>query len=341
MVAVKAAGVDAFLARPDPKAFCILVYGPDLGLVNERAGTLARAAVDDPDDAFALVKMEGDDIASDPERLLDEAHTIPMFGGRRAIWVRAGGRPINAAVERLLAGPVPEARIVIEAGDLRKGAPLRALCEKSDKAAALPCFADNEGAIARLIDQEITKAGLSIDPDAKKALVGALGADRLATRQEIEKLVLYAHGGGRITLGDVDMAVADASVLAMDDAVDAAFAGNAQAVERGLAVLDASGIPPSAVVAATLRHALQLHRLRAQVEGGMGAGQVLDRSWANLHFRRRAAVEGALSRWTLARLGLAVQRLGDAVLEGRKSAMIGEILASRLLASIAEEARRR
>ena len=341
MVAIKAGGVDAFLARPDPKAFCILVYGPDLGLVNERAGALARTAVDDPHDAFALVRIEGDELAGDPDRLLDEAHTIPMFGGRRAIWIRAGSRPIHAAVERLLSGPVPEARVVIEAGDLRKSAPLRTLCEKSAVAAALPCFADSEAAVARLVDSEIGAAGLSIDPDARKALLAALGADRLATRQEIDKLILYAHGSARVTLDDVDAAVADASALALDDAVDAAFAGDAAALERDLTVLDAGGTPASATLSAALRHALQLHRLRALVEKGSGAAQVLERGWPALHFRRRAAVEAALSRWTLNRLDGVIRRLADGVLESRRTSAIGEVAARRILASIAEEARRR
>jgi DNA polymerase III subunit delta len=340
VVAIKAGAVDDFLARPDPGIFCVLVYGPDLGLVNERASALARNSVDDPNDAFALVRLDGDALASEPERLLEEAHSVPMFGGRRAIWVRAGSRPINATVERLLAGPVPDARVVIEAGDLRKGSPLRTLCEKSAKAAALPCYADSEAGLARLVDRELASAGLSMDRDAREALLAALGADRLATRQEIEKLVLYAQDSGRITLADVDAAVADASSLAMDDAVDAVFAGNSAAVERDLTVLGASGTAATAVLSAALRHALQLHRLRAGMEKN-DAPAALERAWPSLHFRRRGAVETALSRWSLPALDGAVRRLAEGVLEGRRSAALGEVSAQRLLASLAEEARRR
>jgi DNA polymerase-3 subunit delta len=334
MVAIKAAGAESFVARPDPGLFCLLVYGPDLGLVAERSALLARSAVDDPEDAFALVRMDGDDLASDPERLLDEAHTIPLFGGRRAIWIRAGSRPIHAAVEKLLAGPAPDARIVIEAGDLRKGAPLRALCEKSPKAAALPCYADNEAAISKLIDRELAEAGLKIDPDARQALLASLGSDRLATRQEIGKLALYAHGEGRVNLAHVDAVVADVSAIALDDAVDAAFTGNADALERGLALLEASGIPASAALLAAQRHALQLHKVRA-------SGQDLERAWPNLHFRRKAAIEIALTRWPLARIDAAVQRLAHAVLEARRAGAFGEVIARRTLAAIASEARRR
>jgi DNA polymerase-3 subunit delta len=143
MVALKTGEIDAFLARPDPKRPVVLVYGPDAGLVRERTDALIRASVDDPRDPFALANLDGDELASEPARLIEEAHTMPLFGGRRAVLVKAGGRNFVPAVEALLAAPPADCRVVIEAGDLRRNAPLRALCERAKMALALPCYADD------------------------------------------------------------------------------------------------------------------------------------------------------------------------------------------------------
>ena len=121
MVALKPSEADAFVARPDPARVVVLVFGPDAGLVSERVDVIVRASVDSADDPFSLVRLDGDAIASDPARLVDEATTIPLFGGRRAIRLRAGSRNILAAVEAVLAAPLKDCRVVIEAGDLRKG----------------------------------------------------------------------------------------------------------------------------------------------------------------------------------------------------------------------------
>ena len=161
MVAVKSGNADAFLAKPDRLPDVILIFGEDSGLVSERVRALIGASVDDPDDPFSLVRLDGDEIAADPARLLDEAQTIPLFGGRRAVWVRAGGRNFAAALEAVLALPKSECRVVIEAGDLRRTAPLRAVCERAKNAAAVPCYPDNEAALERLIDGEMRAAGLS------------------------------------------------------------------------------------------------------------------------------------------------------------------------------------
>src|SRR4051794_41699474 len=93
MVALKSSEADSFVVRPDPARSVVLVFGPDAGLVSERVDAIVRASVDDPNDPFSLVRLDGDTIASDPARLVDEATTVPLFGGRGAGPGGAAGRP--------------------------------------------------------------------------------------------------------------------------------------------------------------------------------------------------------------------------------------------------------
>src|SRR5256885_15251522 len=89
MVALKASEAASFAARPDPARAVVLVFGPDAGLVSERVDAIVRASVEDPNDPFSLARLDGDAVASDPARLVDEATTVPLFGGRRAVPARA------------------------------------------------------------------------------------------------------------------------------------------------------------------------------------------------------------------------------------------------------------
>src|SRR6266540_3624822 len=138
MVALKGSDIERFLARPNRPI--VLVFGPDAGLVCERAEALVRMSVDDPKDPFQLARLDGDELAGEPTRLVEEANTIPLFGGRRAVWVKAGEQNILPAVEALVAAPSPDCRVVIEAGDLKRNAPLRVLCERAASAAAIICY---------------------------------------------------------------------------------------------------------------------------------------------------------------------------------------------------------
>jgi DNA polymerase-3 subunit delta len=341
VTAVKASEVDRYIARPDAGTPILLVFGPDAGLVRERVDALVRASVDDPNDPFSLARIEGEELSVNPSRLVEEAHTVPLFGGRRAVLVKAGSRNIASAVENVIAAPSNECRVIIEAGDLKKSAPLRALCEKAKVAAALPCYSDSARDLVRLIDDELSAAGLTIAPDARAALTALLGGDRLASRNEIRKLALYAQGKERVELADVTAVVSDASDLALDGVIDASFAGDTRAVESEFGKARAGGASPAAILSAAIRQVANLHKMRLSLDGGDSLDIVMLRGAPPVHFTRKDAVATALRAWSASRLLRAMQQLAEASLEARRNAALAEAVAQRALLSIALGARRR
>jgi DNA polymerase III subunit delta len=339
MVALKGSEVENFLARPTRPI--VLIFGPDAGLVRERAEVLVWKSVDDPKDPFQLARLDGDDLSSEPTRLVDEANTIPLFGGRRAVWIKAGARNFAPALEALIAAPPPNCRILIEAGDLKRNAPLRAVCERAKTAAALPCYPDAEKDLIRLIDQEMGEAGLAISPEARAALIPLLGGDRLASRHEIRKVALFARGKERVELEDVVAVVADASTLALDELIDAAFAGSTGEVEVQFAKARTSGTTPGAILSAALRHVAQLHRARLSIDQGDSITEAAAGIQPFVHFNRKRVVEAALRTWTSVRLERAMARLGEAALEARRQSAMAEPIARRALLTLALDARRK
>jgi DNA polymerase-3 subunit delta len=342
MVALKTAEIDSFLARPDPARPVVLVFGPDAGLVAERAQAIIRASVDDPHDPFALVRLEGDDLSGDPTRLLDEAQTVPLFGGRRAISLRVGGRHnVVPAVETLLTLTLRDCRVVIEAGDLKRNAPLRTLCERARSAVTIACYPDDERSLARLIDAEMRAAGLAIDAEVRATLVPLLGGDRRASLSEIRKLALYAHGQERVGVDDVLAVVADASSLALDGVVDAAFAGRMAELEAAFTKARVAGTAPGTIISAALRQVVQLHKARIAIEAGASPDAALDGARPPVHFTRRPLVEAALKAWTAARLERAMGQLAESALAARRQSVLVEAIVHRALISIAGAARRK
>jgi DNA polymerase III subunit delta len=342
VAAVKNHEADPFLARPAANIYLYLLYGTDSGLVAERVRKIVSRAIDDPKDPFQLVRINGDELAADPLRLADEANTVPLFGGRRAILVAAQGKAFIAAIEPLLGAPPPrDCTIVIEAGALKKDAPLRMLCERDKNAAAIPCYPDSPQDIEKLIDAEVLASGQTIAPDAKAFLSSQLGQDRLSTRSELEKLMLFAHGAGEIRLDDVEAIVSDAASLIADKAVNAAFEGDFPALDAGLRHMLASASDYNGLLAAALRHAVDLHRARGGAgEGpGFGAGSRETFGFPGAAFRRKEAFDRHLRSWTRENLGRAIGGLAEAIGKVRREPKLGPSLAARALWTIALSAR--
>lgn len=340
MVALKSSEIEGFCARPPASATLVLVYGPDDGLVSERAKAIVRAATKGVDDPFSLIRMSASDIASDPVRLVDEALTLSMFGSRRVIWVQDPDPKSGlTALEPLFEIDDLQCLVIIQAGDLKKTVGLRKKFEDHRRAIAIPCYADTAEDLRRLIDSECRAAGLAIDPEARDLLESLIGGDRLASRGEIQKLILYGQGLQRITVEDVLSIVGDASMLATDELVDAVASGDVATADTVDAKLAASGTHVSVAVGALIRHFQSLQRLRLDVEAGAPPADVIDRIRPTVFFRRKPVMVRQLSIWPLGRIDRALTILDEAMLQSRiKPALARPIVADAFL-QIARAAR--
>ncbi|MDG4893311.1 DNA polymerase III subunit delta [Mesorhizobium sp. WSM4976] len=335
--------VDSWLARPDPSMGIVLLYGPDRGLVAERAKTFAAKTGLPLDDPFSVVKLDGAEVDRDGGRLLDEARTVPMFSDRRLLWVRnaSGQKALADDIKALTCEPAKDAIILIEAGDLKKGTGLRAIVEAAGNAIALPCYADEARDLDSVIDDELRKAGMSMTLDARQALRRNLGGDRLASRGEIEKLVLYAHGRKEIDIEDINALSGDVSGASFEDAVDAMLDGKVSDFDVAFTRHCQSGGHPFLVLSSAMRQLQAIQAMRGQMEsGGRNAASVVAGARPPVFFSRRKLVEKTLERWNVEALGRALARLQTAVLQTRKRPDLAEALARQALLGIAIESAR-
>lgn len=343
MAQKKAFEVDAWLARPDPKVAVVLLYGPDRGLVAERARAFAQRTGLPLDDPFSVVKLDAGDVEKDEGRLVGEARTVPMFSDRRLLWVRNAGAQKSLAddVKALLAEPPRDAVVLIEAGELKKGAGLRAVVEAAPAAMALPCYADEARDLDGVIDDELGKAGMTMALDARQALRRSLGGDRLASRGEMEKLVLYAQGKSEITLDDVKASSGDVSGQSFDDAIDAALDGRVDDFDAAFTRQCQAGGQPFLALAAAMRRFQALQFMRgAMDQGGRNAASVVASHRPPVFFARRKLVEKTLERWSAEAIGRALARLQAAVLQTRRRPELAVPLARQALLGIAVESAR-
>ena len=128
MTALKAHEVQRFLSRPDLTEGIFLAYGPDGGLVRETAQRLIRyLSGDDPASADVFI-FDGPELDAEPGRLITEARSTSLFGGKRIIRVRNASKSLVMPLTELREDPRGTA-IVLEAGTLAPRDALRALVE--------------------------------------------------------------------------------------------------------------------------------------------------------------------------------------------------------------------
>lgn len=333
MVVYKSSAVARFIKTPKADCRAVLVYGPDAGLVAERASALAQIFARRGQGQTEIIRLDDRDLAEDPARLEVELRTIPMFAEQSVVRVTAGPKLDVPALKTLLADDFANF-LIVEAGNLRPDSGLRKLFEGHRSAVALPCYGD-ESLLSELIDAELARAGLGIDREARDYLMTRLGADQALSRAEVVKLALYAQGQGTVSHHDIEAIVGDAAETALENFVYATSGGDAKAALSELQRLAASGTDRASALSALGRHFIQLHRVAAAVASGRPAEEALRSLRPPPRPKMREEAFLARSRkWGAGRLAKVLPIIQEAVRRSRRSPDLEGAFAERLVLAL-------
>ena len=189
--------------------------------------------------------------------ILDRAQTPSLMAPFQVIFVRnvrqlytrGAKKDEFAALDRYFRSPNPQALIVFVADFLRIPSDPRRM-EMDDKnrferlketlgehCGMVEVARVNEEDAMRWTVATAQQADIRMEPDAARELTDALGADMMLIASEMEKLLLYTLGRGRITLGDVEtmgLGAKQRSLYELTDAISAHDRARALALLHGL-----------------------------------------------------------------------------------------------------------
>jgi DNA polymerase-3 subunit delta len=334
--------LEKFLKEPAANIAAALVFGPDEGMVHERATLMSRAILGDGDDPFRLSELTGDEIKADPARLIDEARAIAMMGGRRVVRVTRVSDTHEPAFAALLADHRDSAQclVVIEAGDIGGKSSLKRLFENAPHAAAIACYRDEAAALPALVSQHLKNAGIEIERDALAYLAANLGGDRGITRAELDKLVLYMGDEKKVSLEDAMACIGDQSAIGQDDLCQAIGLGDLKGLERQLE-RNLAETNEISLIRAVARHFMRLH----QVAGRMARGEQLESAMAALRppvfWKAIDGFKAQCRRWNADAIGNALLRLSEIEAEAMRQHQFADTLTRRGLMEIAVMAGKR
>ena len=167
----------------------------------------------------------------------------------RQLYTRGAKKDEFAALDRYFRSPNPQALLLFIADFLRIPSDARRmeLDDKNRYERLKETLGEHCGMVelARVSEEDAMRwavataqqAGSRLEPDAARELADALGADMMLVASELEKLLLYTSGRGRITLGDVEtmvLAAKQRSLYELTDAISAHDRVRALALLHGL-----------------------------------------------------------------------------------------------------------
>ena len=331
--------IASFLAKPPDEICTILLHGSDAGLRSSRSQKLATLYSDDLDDVFSVTRISGASLANEASKIADAAAEIPMFG-TRLVLVKASGTELLDACKLLLAKPVSNAMVIIDASDTTTKHAVVKLFESSDTAAAIGCYPDNDGDIRQLAQNIFQQDNVSVDRDGLALISSRLGIDHAATRAELEKLALLAGPGGSLTLETISEALGDSAVLAVDDVANAIANGHVRALSNALRKAWLEDANCVMIVRGCQTYFNQLGTLGYAVSAGQSTQNAIRSLRPPVHFKLQHALIRHLKTWQPQRCLDIVNRLQDIEINLKSKTIDNRTLTSQSLLGLCLRAQR-
>lgn len=337
MVKLAFKAIDGFAKNPPPDMLAVLVYGPDEGLIRERLNLLTRHVVPDANDPFGVVEFSSDELGDSPSRLLDEAQSISMMGGRRVVRLRdADDKNLNAIKTAITALRDGDNLVLVSAGELPPRSGLRQFFESAPNAAALPCYVEDERDIARVLKDGLRDAGYNMPSDALVYMAANVVGDRGVARSEIEKLVTYMGANRNITIDDVIACVGSSAALSLDDLSKNVASGIYAEADRILTFVLSEGVPAVTVLRTLQNYFTRLSITRARTDRGDNIEIAMKKLRPEVFWKHKAAFQAQVTGWSAESLQQALTLLMSVEAKCKQTGSDPNILCGRAILSLAQ-----
>jgi DNA polymerase-3 subunit delta len=343
---------ERFLTRPNEgfngaQVRAALIYGRDLGVVRERGQQLAAKIAKDPNDPFDVAQLTDGDLDADGGRLEGELAAQSLMGGRRLVRLRFSSDKASLdklaaeALTRHAAGELnPEAFLIVEAGNLGRDSALRKAAEKAEGAAAIPCYEDEPGDVARQVREALARDNLSLSNEALQLFVARMPKERGVARQEIERLALYLDpgSGALATPADLEGFLGVEPEASLSDAAADAFGGRLADAQAGLRRAAQEGEGGPAAVRALGLHLGRLRRALTLAKNGAGMQEAAKA--AGVFWKQEREFLRQARSWSLEELDRIQPQILEADRQCKSAGAPDQLIAERLALTVAGRARR-
>ena len=194
---------------------------------------------------------------------------------------------------------------------------------------------DEGHGLKTLVRETLLEENLSASPDVISWIASNLGADRMVSRMELEKLKLYMTDQQTVTLEDAQSVIGDAAALTIDDIIYAAASGDLPDLAISLSRARLDDISSISILRSTNRHFTRLEQACGHATKGLSVDQAMKKLRPPIFFKREAAFRHQMQRWRPKALSRARESLISAEIECKKNNAPAPEICDRVLMNLA------
>jgi DNA polymerase-3 subunit delta len=328
--------------RLDPAVRFVLLTGPDEATMGAVAAHLVGLAGPEAE----RLDLASPQLSQDAALLAAEAASMSLFSPARVIRLEIAGSGDDclSAVEALLAADTAINPVIATGASVSARSKLVKLVEGAAGAVAAICYQPDRRALVDIAMDAAQDQGLRLSNADAQLLVDLVSGDQALMRREIEKIALYLDAAPdrqrQVTAADIAALGAATHEEDVSACINVALGGKVRDLPDMLAKAAAIGVAEIRIIRALGIRAMQLARLRAEVDAGAHPATVVSARSSGVFWKERDAVTAQLHIWDSLRVARLMTRLLDCERALKSSGTAGAVLFRKLMTDIAHQAAR-
>ena len=162
----------------------ILFYGENIGLKSQ-----LKKKISERINNVDIISLYQEDISKNKDILLEEYKNVSLFAKRKIIIVNQASDKLLGTIEYLIEDN-QETRVILFCDNLEKKSKLRSFFEKNKSLAIIPCYADNELTLKKIVLDKL-KGFNNLNSNAINMILKFSNLNRNTLLKNIEKITTY------------------------------------------------------------------------------------------------------------------------------------------------------
>ncbi len=343
---IQPARIDSFVKNLPENCPGVLLYGPDSGLVSERAEIITEQVLGKNPDPFLITEITSEKLKDDPGTLANEMASVSFFNtGRKLIKIRDAADSLSAILKPILGGHKgkDDPFIIVFAGELTPRSSLRALAEKEASFASVPCYQEDSGALTNIVRTKLREAGYTYEIGIPELIAANCMGNRMVLNQELTKLQLYMGERKQVTSDDVYACIVEVTESSMDNLCSAVAGRDAKVVAKELKKAYQEGMMPVTILRYVSNYFMRFYLINSQLKQGRTEQEAIEMLKPPVFFKQVPVFKKHISYWARGtesekRLQKALKAIMSAELECKKTNINPELLTSHYLTEVTKVA---
>lgn len=288
--------INALIPRLKKEFKAALVFGTDGAGVQEVAKQIKNIIIPNAG-PFSIISLTPADLKNTPNRVLEEANTADLMGGRRLILLKEATAQHANIMADFVEKSQTDAFLLMTAENLTKSSALRVESETSPDILVIACYPPEVMDLRRIIQNFARESGFDFTAEATDYLIQNTDNDTLILKNELTKIALWNGDKKRITLDLIQQLVGTGTVN-VDVLIQAVANHQTERTISALNALLSQGENPVTLIRAVTRYFENLLKGVDEMEAGKSSTDVVKKILKPSQFRLEESVMEQLRTWT-------------------------------------------